>query len=514
MARLNPRKPDQIYGGGLHDAADRSILVVAFLLGAVGGAILKLEGHRLIPWTESIVWLSAAWAAAALFLYAGVASAIGRARIEPETVGDNCYYLGFLFTLTSLAVTLYQLSGLDSSNVLRDIISGFGVALSSTIVGVALRVWFFQFRSGLIARDRETRVALQQAAREFRASVTASLQDLKKFAAESTQLAAERNQKIDKATADALESHNDRLVKNAEEFSRTIAETFRTAFESSAREMNSAIVKITEEALADVKVPIVELGNRLDAFREQELNSLENLASHLNSVESEFRNLSTALQDVSSRIGGLSGNIGRGAGALDAEFVKATNKIRDASEEMGRQMSSARALAEIDVAGSDLKRVSESLAATVDRLQRLEAVSSSIASGLREGAESLRHSSDRMIREFNHLLTSDVLESVTTKDSKAERSISEVTEQFDELARRIDGLVESILLELTHAANQSREASSAARDNSNRLLVSAAKLREMRNESGNSAASREGPLTRIMRFIAGRRSPRSGHRKE
>jgi hypothetical protein len=115
------------------EVLDKAALIAAFAIGAGGTLVLKLEGIE--P-----AWLGAIFAAVVLVAYATVTWMLGRLEIEPEAIGDNCYYLGFLFTLTSLAVTLYQLSQSEGEIVMREVIAGFGIALGSTIVGVLQRL--------------------------------------------------------------------------------------------------------------------------------------------------------------------------------------------------------------------------------------------------------------------------------------------------------------------------------------------------------------------------------------
>ncbi len=64
-------------------------------------------------------------------------------RLRDDQSGDNLYYMGFLFTLTSLAVSLYQFSSERSS---EQIVQNFGIAIASTIAGIALRIFFNQMR--------------------------------------------------------------------------------------------------------------------------------------------------------------------------------------------------------------------------------------------------------------------------------------------------------------------------------------------------------------------------------
>ena len=64
-------------------------------------------------------------------------------RLRDDQSGDNLYYMGFLFTLTSLAVSLYQFSTAGSA---AQIVQNFGIAIASTIAGIALRILFNQMR--------------------------------------------------------------------------------------------------------------------------------------------------------------------------------------------------------------------------------------------------------------------------------------------------------------------------------------------------------------------------------
>ena len=104
------------------DHLDKAALVVAFLAGAVGSWGAKSLGFG--------PFVAVAWTVGAMLLYVAAVTLLGRLRIEPEAIGDNCYYLGFLLTLSSLSATLYQLArSEEQAELMRSIISGFGIAL-------------------------------------------------------------------------------------------------------------------------------------------------------------------------------------------------------------------------------------------------------------------------------------------------------------------------------------------------------------------------------------------------
>jgi hypothetical protein len=86
-------------------------------------------------------------------------------RLRDDQSGDNLYYMGFLFTLTSLGVSLYQFS---ATRAAEEIVQNFGIAIASTITGVALRVVFNQMRRDPVEVERMMRLELAEAARRVR----------------------------------------------------------------------------------------------------------------------------------------------------------------------------------------------------------------------------------------------------------------------------------------------------------------------------------------------------------
>ena len=87
-----------------------------------------------------------------MVLYALLVVCMPRLRVRMDQAGDNSYYLGLLFTLTSMAFALYDFRAMTqggaSSSGVQQIVANFGIALSTTIVGILLRVVLH--RCGLI----------------------------------------------------------------------------------------------------------------------------------------------------------------------------------------------------------------------------------------------------------------------------------------------------------------------------------------------------------------------------
>lgn len=120
-------------------AVDKA-MIVAFIVG--GGATIIVLKLMHVP-----LGMRLGAPVALIFAYAALTTQRTRFRLRFDQAGDNCYYLGFIYTLFSLGVALYQIqSRTQSSEFVAEVIRDFGVGLASTIVGIALRVWLNQLR--------------------------------------------------------------------------------------------------------------------------------------------------------------------------------------------------------------------------------------------------------------------------------------------------------------------------------------------------------------------------------
>src|SRR4051794_3271851 len=87
------------YRNLLEDVPDQALFFGAFIIGAFSIISLKVASvdQRIV--TSLPIGLMA--------IYAAIAVYTKRYRIREDRVGDNLYYLGFLFTLVSLAYSLW-----------------------------------------------------------------------------------------------------------------------------------------------------------------------------------------------------------------------------------------------------------------------------------------------------------------------------------------------------------------------------------------------------------------------
>src|ERR1700688_1109637 len=99
-------------------------------------------------------------------------------RLRDDQSGDNLYYMGFLFTLTSLAVSLYQFSAAGSA---EQIVQNFGIAIASTIAGITLRILFNQMRRDPVEVEATARMELAEASRKVRRELESTVLEFAQF---------------------------------------------------------------------------------------------------------------------------------------------------------------------------------------------------------------------------------------------------------------------------------------------------------------------------------------------
>lgn len=223
------------------EGSPRSFFLVFALGGGLVLALLKLVWDH---WFPPVVLSAILIVAYGLLLWDRESK-----RPKFDHAGDNLYYVGFLYTLISLAVSLYLFTG---DGYTEDIVRGFGVALSSTVLGLIGRVVVNQSPEGEAALvEAHARGALVSAHRELRAQMDYAIEDYKRFRQDLGELeesvdaarlaAADKRQQLETETARLGDLHGvgSRLEKAAEEAMGRIGE-----------QQGALVSKLEEVALA------------------------------------------------------------------------------------------------------------------------------------------------------------------------------------------------------------------------------------------------------------------------
>src|SRR5262245_59364764 len=160
-----------------------------------------------------------AFAVGLMLIYGSIAYRIPLVRLRLDRLGDNFYYLGFIYTLASLSAALVELrSGIYTSAILE----AFGIALVTTIVGIAGRVIFVQMRSEIDDVEQVIRQDILEASTHLKGQLSAALNDLDTF---RTGVRQATNDSLREST-DCAKAHIEKISSVAEQAAARIDGAF------------------------------------------------------------------------------------------------------------------------------------------------------------------------------------------------------------------------------------------------------------------------------------------------
>lgn len=162
-------------------------------------------------------------------------------RLRDDQSGDNLYYMGFLFTLTSLAVSLYQFR--VDEGAADQIVQNFGIAIASTIAGIALRIFFNQMRRDPIEVEQTARLELADAARKVKRELECTVLEFSYFRRATQQSLAEAVEEINTQLKDAKGS----ILGQLRDFATTSSKPLEEASKKSGETLDTAVRHISDE---------------------------------------------------------------------------------------------------------------------------------------------------------------------------------------------------------------------------------------------------------------------------
>ena len=325
---------------------------------------------------------------ALLFAYAFATSLVPATRLRPDQAADNSYYLGLLFTLTSLGVALFRFS--TAENAADAILRNFGIAIATTIVGLGLRVFLSQFREDPDDLEYEAKTALAESVRGLRGELDRSLAEMQSFAVGAKQALQEVSEATNKSTHETLALTVSRFESAADEMARKFEATGQRfegqagAFDTSLERVASVVEQLSERigsVRADsdlfqrglqpvfdaLSSSVVRFTETFDGERERLTDGLSALTKLSVALE-KFDESSGAISSSSQRLSEAASALEVGAGSLD-RLDHASRSAADAALAFSDQVSS---LAQEQArqgreALDELARASEAIAERAER---------------------------------------------------------------------------------------------------------------------------------------------------
>lgn len=324
-----------------------------------------------------------------------------RFRLRYDQAGDNCYYMGFIFTLVSLGVALYQIRhGTSAQEFGIGVVRDFGLALSTTIAGIICRVSLTQLREDPHDIEEATRRELidysralsgqMQASVSMLAEVRQTTEDrLKNYVFEMSQVVGEHQRRTEELR-DSTKTLSDSIGKLAADFASTEIPTGKlreataatmnaiSALNGTLVRANAALSDIegTSRKVADSYRLRLQVGAEMAEQESRVATALAGSAGATSDFSSRTREATTALQEMKGGTEALK--------TMEDEVRAVTEALRTATRSIAGA-SSRLATAEttlsshIATAEGAARGLSAQIDALTDAQERLRAVSTPVA---------------------------------------------------------------------------------------------------------------------------------------
>jgi len=235
---------------------------------------------------------------------------IGLYRRDPDEVSDekfadSCYYLGFIFTISSIIVALLDIDKLGENGRLAEIAVRFSAAMVSTVFGLVVRVYLVNFRKDLSDITKAMEDDLLEAERNFRTHLNLATDNLKALNNKVNEASKDVVARLEVAIVETAEANTrefERLFQDVGQKINTTAELSTTSITASSGELKKSLQQYMTSLVASAKHHEIKLndfserlGQQLDKFSTTFSGALADLNTRL---ENFTQKLDGRLNDV------------------------------------------------------------------------------------------------------------------------------------------------------------------------------------------------------------------------
>lgn len=269
--------------------------------------------------------------------YAIIIGRSGTGRLRADQAGDNCYYLGLIYTLASLS---FAIATFDPGSAATTIIQGFGIALATTVAGLVLRVFFNQGRPDLENHEEQVRLELTEASARLKGEVHTVAQNMNG----ASRVLMQSMEEMHKAATASIEQFAKATIaeigKVVEEASATIrseandfasrSKRYSTSFDkllAKLEEQSSVVEQISrahDALLGSVDASVTAATTAATAVR-----SLHDGADSARATADAARAAVGALEQMTSNLSAAAKGLEGGVLAFNAEVQARISELRD-----------------------------------------------------------------------------------------------------------------------------------------------------------------------------------------
>ena len=431
------------------DRHDKGVFMLAFFGGVVGILATRVLGDwygdpaRILTLPD---FLAIAIAVGIILVYtAYIITSSERPGISLDRAGDNAYYLGLLFTLISLAYSLYKVAaivagsaegepgeGPPGDRVIR-LLPDFGLALASTIVGIFCRVLVQQFRNDPVDIETQARQELGRAVRELRASLLRAVADMNSLSrstnAATTEMIAQVNstlRKVTETTASTISQAGSKFDRLAQTSADQITKILKRS-DTTMGEIGGVVTGVVDQ-LSRIEIDPTEIHKRFNSVSDE----LERVAQASNDQVSEIlRKSDTTLAELGAVVAGVVDQISR----IEIDPTEIQKQFKSLSEELHKLQTQLSHTREAQ------QKIAEEFATLSEQVS--VAFSTNISSRLEIAADNMVARQAEVALEFERLGSgvSETSRRISDLGEKIEQSGDVLTKTGERYRRALDSNV-------------------------------------------------------------------------
>lgn len=290
--------------------------------------------------------------------------------VSDEKFADSCYYLGFIFTISSILIALVDIPSISAK--IGDISVRFGAAMVSTVLGLIVRVYLVNFRPEFQDSVRIAEDGLLDAVRGFRVHLDLAVEKLREFQNVASDAFKLTVGQADIAIRDAALDH----ARHFRELSEQLAADNRALLEESATHMKAATQTLSN-ALYDYAQTLVAGTGKFEANVESFSGKLDARIQDMALPEEYFSKrldpavarLSQAVTEAGGQVAAMVSEMRISGGTIAAAFEGLGDKAAATSTAMDRVRETALDQAEAQALVREQIAAFRQLAQSIERME-------------------------------------------------------------------------------------------------------------------------------------------------
>lgn len=250
-----------------------------------------------------------------LYIFLGIFR--GDDTVSDEKFADSCYYLGFIFTISSILIALVDIPGISAK--IGDISVRFGAAMVSTVLGLIVRVYLVNFRPEFQQSVQIAEDGLLDAVRGFRVHLDLSVEKLREFQNTANDAFKLTVGQADLAIRDAAADH----ARHFRELSEQLAADNRTLLDESATHMQAA-TRTLSNALYDYAHTLVLGTEKFEA----------NVASFSGKLDARIQEMALPDEYFAERLNPAVARLSQAVNAAGEQVSVMVSELQDTARDM------------------------------------------------------------------------------------------------------------------------------------------------------------------------------------